>query len=137
MNELFSSQWWSWCKKNTKAYSKESSWLYKHSRALYAGNDYWLITNGIAHYSSIHTHSCIVRIFYFFIFIYAITIWNLWVICTCLQVRMWQRDSRDRTVLQPTPAAAIDVSEPSFWFSTYLICFKFVYSFLHSINIAW
>lgn len=28
-----------------------------------------------------------------------------------LQVRMWQRDSRDRTVLQPTPAAAIDVSE--------------------------
>lgn len=28
-----------------------------------------------------------------------------------LQIRMWQRDSRDRTVLQPTPAAAIDVSE--------------------------
>jgi len=29
---------------------------------------------------------------------------------------MWQRDSRDRTVLQPTPAAAIDVSEPLFGF---------------------
>ncbi|KAL2321241.1 hypothetical protein Fmac_030210 [Flemingia macrophylla] len=26
-----------------------------------------------------------------------------------MQVRMWQRDSRDRTVLQPTPAAAIDM----------------------------
>lgn len=27
------------------------------------------------------------------------------------QIRMWQRDSRDRTALQPTPAAAIDVSD--------------------------
>lgn len=27
-----------------------------------------------------------------------------------LQMRMSQRDARDRTVLQPTPAAAIDVS---------------------------
>ncbi|KAI6675972.1 hypothetical protein NL676_036768 [Syzygium grande] len=26
-----------------------------------------------------------------------------------MQIRMWQRDSRDRTVLQPTPAAAIDM----------------------------
>lgn len=26
-----------------------------------------------------------------------------------MQIRMWQRDSRDRTVLQPTPAAAIDL----------------------------
>ncbi|XP_016652766.1 PREDICTED: flowering time control protein FY-like [Prunus mume] len=25
-----------------------------------------------------------------------------------MQIRMWQRDARDRTVLQPTPAAAID-----------------------------
>lgn len=31
-----------------------------------------------------------------------------------LQIRMWQRDSRDRTVLQATPAAAIDVSEHFF-----------------------
>lgn len=30
---------------------------------------------------------------------------------TTLQIRMWQRDSRDRTALQPTPAAAIDVSQ--------------------------
>ena len=27
---------------------------------------------------------------------------------------MWQRDSRDRTALQPTPAAAIDVSNMPF-----------------------
>lgn len=27
-----------------------------------------------------------------------------------VQIRMWQRDSRDRTILQPTPAAAVDVS---------------------------
>ncbi|KAL6288777.1 hypothetical protein ACE6H2_006287 [Prunus campanulata] len=26
-----------------------------------------------------------------------------------MQIRMWQRDARDRTVLQPTPAAAIDM----------------------------
>ncbi|XP_030509661.1 flowering time control protein FY isoform X2 [Cannabis sativa] len=26
-----------------------------------------------------------------------------------MQIRMWQRDSRDRTILQPTPAAAIDM----------------------------
>nr|GLL40971.1 flowering time control protein FY isoform X1 [Ipomoea trifida]GMD59604.1 flowering time control protein FY isoform X1 [Ipomoea batatas] len=26
-----------------------------------------------------------------------------------MQIRMWQRDSRDRTVLQPTPAAAVDM----------------------------
>ncbi|KAM7509086.1 hypothetical protein LguiA_019539 [Lonicera macranthoides] len=26
-----------------------------------------------------------------------------------MQIRMWQRDSRDRTVLQPTPAAAMDM----------------------------
>ncbi|KAI3919091.1 hypothetical protein MKW98_016644 [Papaver atlanticum] len=26
-----------------------------------------------------------------------------------IQIRAWQRDSRDRTVLQPTPAAALDV----------------------------
>ncbi|KAF2323757.1 hypothetical protein GH714_036840 [Hevea brasiliensis] len=26
----------------------------------------------------------------------------------CMQIRMWQRDSRDRIALQPTPAAAID-----------------------------
>lgn len=37
-----------------------------------------------------------------------------------LQIRMWQRDSRDRTVLQPTPAAAIDVSE---YFYLYFIFF--------------
>ncbi|KAL9691007.1 hypothetical protein QQ045_011424 [Rhodiola kirilowii] len=30
-----------------------------------------------------------------------------------MQVRMWQRDSRDRTVLQPTPAAAIDMLPPA------------------------
>lgn len=35
----------------------------------------------------------------------------------CLQVRMWQRDSRDRTILQPTPAAAVDVSR----------CFRFLF----------
>ncbi|KAI4333004.1 hypothetical protein L6164_017861 [Bauhinia variegata] len=29
-----------------------------------------------------------------------------------IQIRMWQRDSRDRTVLQPTPAAAIDMLPP-------------------------
>ncbi|XP_024021102.1 flowering time control protein FY isoform X2 [Morus notabilis] len=26
-----------------------------------------------------------------------------------MQIRMWQRDSRDRTILQPTPAAAVDM----------------------------
>ncbi|XP_060208282.1 flowering time control protein FY [Lycium barbarum] len=26
-----------------------------------------------------------------------------------MQIRMWQRDSRDRTVLQPSPAAAVDI----------------------------
>lgn len=26
-----------------------------------------------------------------------------------VQIRMWQRDSRDRTILQPTPAAAVDM----------------------------
>uniref|UniRef100_A0A1D1Y5S3 Flowering time control protein FY n=1 Tax=Anthurium amnicola TaxID=1678845 RepID=A0A1D1Y5S3_9ARAE len=47
-----------------------------------------------------------------------------------LQVRMWQRDARDRTVLQPTPAAAIDmlptcayVDNPSTSFAT-----KFVHA---------
>lgn len=30
-----------------------------------------------------------------------------------LQVRMWQRDSRDRTILQPTPAAAVDLLPPA------------------------
>lgn len=35
-----------------------------------------------------------------------------------LQVRMWQRDVGDRTALQPTPAAVLDVSNlifPIIW----------------------
>lgn len=35
---------------------------------------------------------------------------KVYLVSLFLQVRMWQRDSRDRTVLQATPAAAIDVS---------------------------
>ncbi|XP_050233671.1 flowering time control protein FY [Mercurialis annua] len=50
-----------------------------------------------------------------------------------MQIRMWQRDSRDRTVLQPTPAAAIDLlptaaysENPSTSFAT-----KFVHTSLN------
>lgn len=45
-----------------------------------------------------------------------------------MQTRLWQRDSRDRTVLQPTPAAAIDVSH-HFFFSQHSR-FKTIYLFL-------
>ncbi|XP_059649254.1 flowering time control protein FY isoform X2 [Cornus florida] len=50
-----------------------------------------------------------------------------------MQIRMWQRDARDRTVLQPTPAAAIDMlpavaysDNPSTSFAT-----KFVHTSLN------
>lgn len=61
-----------------------------------------------------------------------------------MQVRMWQRDSRDRTVLQPSPAAAVDIlpafaylDNPSTSFAA-----KFVHTSLNknrcSINcVAW
>ncbi len=37
---------------------------------------------------------------------------------------MWQRDARDRTVLQPTPAAAIDVSDPLLYLFRYFLLYK-------------
>lgn len=45
---------------------------------------------------------------------------------------MSQRDSRDRTVLQPTPAAAIDVSELRFDFILFHL-FKFVFEYLYIV----
>lgn len=49
---------------------------------------------------------------------------------------MWQRDSRDRTVLQATPAAAIDVSELLFSLVFFFTCFKFlcVFPFIDMID---
>jgi hypothetical protein len=37
---------------------------------------------------------------------------------------MWQRDSRDRTTLQPTPAAAIDVSQLPLFINIILAIWK-------------
>lgn len=43
------------------------------------------------------------------------------------QARTWQRDSRDRTSLQPTPAAAVDVG---------FLCFFLDYAFkIHDLRI--
>lgn len=50
-----------------------------------------------------------------------------------MQVRMWQRDSRDRTILQPTPAAAIDMLPSSAYLDNPSTSFaaKFVHTSLN------